>query len=120
MIVAFTGGRDFYDRAFVRSTLDTILKKYPEFTVVVGDCKTGADKYVTEWAQFFRPDNLEIFEAPWRYLGNGAGPVRNGRMVERILQEPERAVVAFPGNNGTADMTRQSREAGLTVWEPKP
>lgn len=45
--------------------------------------------------------------------GLRAGPIRNQEMVD---SKPA-LVVAFPGNDGTADAVRRAKEAGIEVLE---
>jgi hypothetical protein len=54
------------------------------------------------------------FPAQWDLHGKRAGYLRNKQMLEE--GQPD-LVVAFPGGRGTADMVRQSREAGVPVIE---
>lgn len=51
----------------------------------------------------------ELYPAFWGEEGRAAGPKRNRRMHAGF--EPE-GVVAFPGNDGTADMVRVVVEGG--------
>lgn len=51
-----------------------------EYSLIVGDCKTGADKFATDLAIALNLD-LHIFEANWQEEGPAAGPRRNMRMA---------------------------------------
>ncbi len=51
-----------------------------------------------------------VYNADWKKWGNAAGPIRNAEMAEVAD-----AVVAFPGNRGTADMVRRAREKNLKL-----
>lgn len=57
------------------------------------------------------------FPADWDKFGNVAGPIRNKVMLEWALATRMRVIVAaFPGGNGTADMCRIAKEAGVRVY----
>ena len=69
---------------------------------------------------------VEILRPDWVRLGRAAGPVRNGQMLRRALQEASAhtlmaptgvLVIAFPGHRGTASLVEQARrlEAGSPV-----
>ncbi len=57
---------------------------------------------------------LEAYPAEWNLHGRTAGPVRNRRMIEE--GKPD-LVLAFPGGQGTADLVRRARAAGIEVRE---
>lgn len=78
--ILFTGSRDLADWSVVYKILNDLKTKHGRFQIVVGDCPTGADKYVREWAskQGWQP---EVHKAHWRIYGNAAGPRRNREMA---------------------------------------
>ena len=112
MILLACGGRDFTDRDAVFRALDRAHAKRP-VTMLIHGAARGADTLAGEWA-----DERGILSAGvkalWDKHGRQAGPIRNRGM----LQLRPDAVVGFPGGDGTADMLRAAREAGVTIWEP--
>lgn len=110
MIYAFTGGRDYRDRAMVNLICDLLMADDSnEF--VVGDCPTGADLFVRER---IRPITriMRVFIAEWTLYGKSAGPRRNAAMLEDAD-----VLIAFPGNAGTADCVAKARRAQIPVIE---
>src|SRR5690606_41427184 len=91
------------DRAIV---LDIIAPYAARASAIgVGDCPTGVDVLVLEAWPF-----AAYFAADWNWLGNAAGPERNGRMVAWCA-ETGGVLLAFPGpsSRGTWDCVRQAR-----------
>lgn len=93
-------------------TLDE-LHSIHRFTCVIEGEASGADQLAARWAGLRRV-TIDPYPAKWREEGRGAGPIRNGRML--ALGKP-RLAVAFPGGDGTADMTKKVRRAGITLIE---
>ena len=110
MRVLVCGGRNFADRALLNKVLDEAHMAGPITTLIHGVAK-GADTLAAEWADL-RHVPVEGHRADWKRYGKDAGPIRNARMLE---QGKPRMVIAFPGGNGTADMVRQARKAGVPV-----
>ena len=102
------GGRDYSDRQRVIAEL---LRLNPE-VVITGGAR-GADSIAAEVALDSGTPTI-IMPAPWNRHGRGAGAVRNAWMLK--YASPDR-VLAFPGGNGTADMVRRARAAGIAVTE---
>lgn len=107
MIVLVCGGRDYADKQAVYDVLD----KYDP-TVVVAGGATGADSLAEDWAKS-RQRAIIIFPAEWKKHGKAAGAMRN----QRMLRAGPKLVIAFPGGNGTADMVKRARAAGVEVYE---
>jgi len=108
MIYAFTGGRDYQDRAMVNLICDLLMADDSnEFSV--GDCPTGADLFVLERIPSTR---LDVFRAEWTLYGKPAGPRRNAA----LLADAD-VLIAFPGNVGTADCVAKARRAQIPVIE---
>lgn len=79
--------------------------------LVHGDAE-GADTCAKCWALFWGiPQDPVPIQRPRE---NGFD--RNTRMLAEYLPQID-IVIAFPGNNGTADMVRKARKAGLPVME---
>lgn len=114
-VLAVCGGRNFDDKARVFSVLDRVNRKRKITTLIQGMCPTGADMLAAAWAKE-RGIQCFGFLANWREFGKSAGPRRNKQMIDYGLH----GVIAFPGGVGTADMVRQSKEAGLIVMEVLP
>lgn len=105
-----TGGRTYYNRTQVYYVLSIIR---PD--VVIQGGARGADRLALEWAIHNRVPHEDYpvdhaLDGPWP----GAGHSRNSRML--IASRPNLGL-AFPGRNGTADMTRKMIAAGLTVLQ---
>lgn len=108
MRVLVCGGRDFTDREWLYSVLDSLPSK-PMYVIHGG--AAGADKMAGEWAKSrFIP--ALVFEADWKQHGRAAGPIRNQFMLDE--GHPD-LVIAFPGGRGTADMVRKAEAAGVPV-----
>jgi hypothetical protein len=119
MRVLVCGGRDF-DSA---SEMDRIMSSIPLPSLVITGAQRkrdptnkrwiGADWLAIEWAQ-----RNEVpfagFPAKWTTHGNAAGPIRNGDMLRRAKPD---LVVSLPGGNGTANMVKQAKAAGIDVRE---
>ena len=106
MIYAFTGGRDYADRALVHLVCDLLtVDDSNQFSV--GDCPTGVDLFVRERIASTR---LNVFRAEWTLYGKAAGPRRNATMLEDAD-----TLIAFPGNKGTADCTKKALAAQIPV-----
>ncbi len=92
------GGRDYADRAKVKSVLDAVHAKCGIILLIEGGA-TGADRLAREWAM---ANGIQVatFHANWdRYKGY-AGPLRNQAMADQL---PD-GLIAFPGGKGTAGM----------------
>lgn len=116
--------------------LGKLLVAHGAFQLIHGGAK-GADAAADAWAREQRglPKPI-VFEALWddftspwsvrkvRKSGPrkgteynaAAGPIRNAKMLEE--GKPD-LVVAFPGGDGTKDMTDRARAAGVAVMEIK-
>lgn len=114
--VLVCGGRDYKNVVVVYDQLDTLRRKAPhDAMLVIQGGATGADKLARQWAMD-RSVEYQNYPADWATHGRAAGPIRNERML--IAGRPN-LVVAFPGGNGTADMVRRVRSAGIEVVEIK-
>jgi hypothetical protein len=93
-----------------------ILDSYMPRTVVEGNCRTGGDLHTRQWCEM-RGLHSKSYTADWRRFGDGAGPIRNGRMLRDWMHFPDVRLIAFPmaGGSGTQDCMRQALELGMIV-----
>lgn len=105
-VVLVCGGRDFSDKHVLFETLDAL-----EIDCIVHGGARGADSLAGEWALVHRIPMI-IVPAQWDGYGKAAGPLRNGWML-RFTKVNH--VVAFPGGHGTANMIRQTEQAGIRL-----
>jgi YspA, cpYpsA-related SLOG family len=116
------GGRYYSNWPKVREVLSALCDKHsiyysvtdnwlPSDVTIIEGGQTGADALAASFA-IVNWTQLEEYEADWTKFGSAAGPLRNQRMLDE--GNPD-LVVAFPGNNGTADMTTRARAAGIPV-----
>lgn len=112
MRVLVCGGRDYRDREHLFAYLDSfhVLKR---IDLVIEGGAQGADQFAYEWAVENGIPYKE-YAADWRLDGRKAGPIRNQRMIDEGRPD---AGIAFPGNQGTADMTRRLRIANIPVYD---
>lgn len=121
MRILVCGGRYYTDRDAVYRWLDknTPRTEPDEYgndmpagvTIIHGKCPTGADSFADDWA-VVNWCGIEEYPADWNTYRKAAGPIRNQRMIDE--GKPDKAV-AFPGGNGTADMVRRLKKAGIPV-----
>lgn len=109
--VLVCGGREYRQRARVWYALDQYHAKHGPIEVVIHGCARGADLLAKEWAHARGIAELP-FLPDWKGRGKAAGPIRNQQMLD---EGRPTVVIAFPGGNGTADMVRRAREAGITT-----
>lgn len=116
MRVILTGSRALQDPVPVYEALGLLLKQEGPFTLVHGACATGADHWAHNWyevvGRFWGVTEIR-FEAEWDKYGNGAGPVRNKKMIAAGGD----LVLAFPesGGRGTQHTMDLARTAGIPV-----
>lgn len=102
------GGRAFKDRDLVYGVLD-VLDPWG----VVHGAYDGADTLAHEWA-ITRRKRVFAHRANWTRWGTAAGPIRNQEMLD-IHGPSLKAVIAFPGGHGTADMVTRAQLARIPV-----
>lgn len=110
--VLVCGGRNYHDFDRLEDELNLIWRAYGEFIVISGGAR-GADTLAIDYAKKYN-NPLEVYMANWDLHGKSAGPIRNQQMLDE--GQPD-LVIAFPGGNGTADMIRRARKAGVEVKE---
>ena len=113
--VLVCGGRDYDDGSQLDRVLSAAVERLGLDAIVQGGAR-GADTLAKEWG-CHRRLQVETFYADWNGLGKAAGPVRNQKMLDEAKPD---CCIAFPGGDGTADMIRRARAAGIPVHEIKP
>ena len=111
MKILMCGSRKWTDRvAIARALLDALDGINPKDVTVIHGGADGAD---TISGQIAAALGCEVvpYRAEWLRYGNGAGPIRNQRMLDD--GKPD-LVLAFPlGGPGTADMLARASVAGV-------
>jgi hypothetical protein len=117
--VLVCGGRDYEDRSRVFHVLDKALRAATlaerPFVLIHGGAR-GADSLSGLWATARQVSDVRVYEADWNTHKKAAGPIRNRLMLKN---ESPHVIIAFEGGNGTADMIRQGKKAGVPVYEVK-
>jgi hypothetical protein len=117
--VLVCGGRSYEDRSRVFHVLDKALRAATLaeriFVLIHGNAR-GADKLSHEWATARQVDDVRVYPADWNTHRKAAGPIRNKLM---LTDGQPHVIIAFKGGNGTADMIRQGKKAGVPVYEVK-
>ena len=115
MRVLVTGSRDWDDYEIIRSELDKILGWNGYFTLVHGDCPTGADHFADMWGREVGLDLADLIERhPAEWKGprkRGAGYARNAEMVNLGAD----LCLAFILNesNGSTHCAELAKKAGI-------
>lgn len=108
MRVIIAGGRNFTDR---HAVTDAIIASGFIITECVCGGASGADN-LGALICHARGIPVRLFPADWQIYGKRAGPVRNRQMAEYA-----EALIALPGDDGTANMLDEARKRGLKVYE---
>jgi UDP-N-acetylmuramoylalanine-D-glutamate ligase len=108
--VLVCGGREFDDFRLLAETLD---KHTDSSTLIIHGNAIGADFLARVYAKYCHMGEKR-FPADWKKYGKAAGHIRNQQMLDE--GKPD-LVIAFPGGDGTADMVRRARKAGVEVIE---
>lgn len=128
MIVLVCGGRYYKDKTCLFIELFSFHYNTSCITLLINGGATGADTLSTMWA-FQNKIPFREFAAKWTDLEAPGAVIRNGRFgyyntragfdrnQEMIDVGKPEFVIAFPGGNGTADMVKRARKAGLTPLE---
>ena len=83
--------------------------------VIIHGAARGADALADDYAGE-RKLGVIRYPADWKTHGRGAGPIRNKLM---LTDGKPHVIIAFKGGNGTADMIRQGKKAGVQVYGVK-
>ncbi len=82
---------------------------------------TGGADGVDAWAEVGAKDvgipveSDPVTDEEWREFKGAAGPMRNTRLLQRMLDHGGGYCIVFDGGEGTADMARKAAKAGLTM-----
>src|SRR5687768_6467768 len=105
MIAIVCGGRNYTNDARIRQILDAAVERMGLSTIIEGGA-TGADTLAREWA--LARGDVSVIEVPADWSrGKGAGHARNSIMLTMLQRSDDnKAVIAFPGGPGTANMVK--------------
>lgn len=112
VFVVVTGGRGYANYAHVKRVLD---EERPG-VIVQGECPSGgADLLAKRWC---RENGVPCIgmEAMWDHYGRGAGPIRNGWMLDLL---PIYKLIAFPGGDGTANAVERAHKRKILVRDER-
>jgi hypothetical protein len=106
MRIIVTGERDWEDREIVEETLDSLLEAWP-FTLVHGDCPTGADAFADEWqgSRIYRSSAIRRTGKPMA-APQGRKETVAWSTLARKWSSPSGAGVASAAGRSTASRTR--------------
>lgn len=108
MKILVCGGRDYKNEEKVFE----VLSEYFPFELISGGAR-GADTLAQNYARV-RGLVAHIYYPNWSEHGRVAGIIRNRQMLDK--GQPN-LVIAFPGGNGTANMIKIAKDAGVEVVE---
>lgn len=111
--ILITGSRNYSDKDRIRRVFRNLIKKFDEydnFTLVSGNCPTGADNIAEQIAKELQWE-IELYPAEWNKHGKKAGPIRNQLMVDT---KPD-VCLAFPlgKSYGTYDCVKRAEKSGI-------
>ena len=122
LVIVAGGGRALdWPSDQITATLLQASAGHPVALLLHGGAR-GADRLIDHAARSLAWP-VEVIPAEWGRYGRAAGPLRNGLLLRRALEEatPAQAsvlVVAFPGAAGTASLVRQARHLIAADGEP--
>lgn len=114
MRVGVTGGRDYYlSLREIHFFFEFVLEH--DASLVLGDCETGVDKTVEDWARKIGVSFTQFHACHlWATLGKKAGPIRNAAMARYMDPETD-ILIAFPGGRGTCNMMQQAKKRHIPI-----
>jgi hypothetical protein len=128
MRILVCGSRYWDDGAAVHAGifgLTALAGDDPDTIIIEGGAR-GADAEAASWARAFAPLLHERYPADWDTHGKAAGPIRNRRMLGRLLEghpAEQRYVLAFKDGfdwtlkrGGTEHMVRIAKAAGVPTY----
>mgnify|MGYP001127612015 CR=1 FL=1 len=114
--ILICGGRGFDDWPLFKKVIGEHVGRFrgknSNILIIQGGAK-GADFLARIYANCVGFSHKE-FPADWKKYGKAAGSIRNQQMLDEGRPD---LVIAFPGGNGTADMVRRAKKAGVMVVE---
>lgn len=111
MRVIVCGGRAFRNAELIRCTLRQFMAT-KGLTAIAHGGASGVDSLADLFGRHWGLP-VRTYLPEWRKHGVQAGPLRNERMLSDFRPD---AVIAFPGNEGTADMVTRALRAGVPVY----
>jgi len=119
MFVIFSGSREWTDEDSVKECIKYLN---PDSTVIHGDAR-GLDRIAGEMARLAKL-NIIAMPADWNTMGRAAGPIRNSRMLEHLLEARKVGnkirVYVFHDDlrlgKGTRDMVLKSIKADVPCY----
>lgn len=109
MRVIVAGGRGFSHIGVLFQKLDELHEQSP-ITIIIHGGARGADAMAGKWCEDRLGVAPIVFPAKWNTHKIAAGPIRNQQMIDEGMPD---LVVLFPGGNGTRDMERRAKSAGI-------
>lgn len=117
--VLMCGDRQWADPLIPRLVVEGLRNVIGCYTMIHGDAP-GADRVCAAAAADVSGVDVEAYPAMWHDHGRAAGPIRNGQMVDRLVEFPEHLAFAFhdrlDGSKRTADMVRRLTGKGVAVY----
>ena len=121
MRLLICGSRQWHDEDTIRTMLhneeSVAWANQEEFVVIHGHCPDGADRIADRICveELDMTPGVDLIREPaqWKRYGRSAGPVRNQLMLDRHRPEVVFAFRHGVKSNGTDDMIRRARKAGL-------
>lgn len=116
--IAFTGGRDYADDAWVNELMQLLVWLYgPELRVIHGAAR-GADRLVKEACEALGV-RVKPFPADWESAPRAAGHIRNGVMAQFLADKRDEGhtcqCIALPGGSGTSSMIAECEKRQIAV-----
>jgi hypothetical protein len=112
--VLVTGSRHCSDRELVSNALNAVLREFGPFTLIHGNCPTGADEIAHHWA-LENGQAIEFYPANWIAYGRRAGPERNTLMVSKGADLCLVFALPHGGSHGTEDCARKAKAAKIPI-----
>lgn len=113
MKILVCGGNKYRWRGRVDNVLDRVRAERG-ISLLIHGAEVGAATLAENWAKSRQVPYVGV-PAKWQEHGNRtAGAIRNSEMLKEW--QPD-AVVAFPGEEETADMVVKAKASGISVWE---
>ena len=115
MRVLIAGGRDFNNLPFLEEVMGGVeFDSLTTVTTVISGTARGADQLGERWAESYNIP-VEKYPALWGVHGRAAGHIRNQLMLDD--GKPD-LVIVFPGGEGSKNMVRKARKAGVETRTP--